>query len=196
MKTRVSFVSNSSSSSFLVSFNDFKAFDFLKESRGYETFSKDVEQNENNYERVKELLVNLFEKTVYNYEWYLQSKKRKTLFFDEINPMIGFISICRRLHNDNKEVYKIIEEAIEIAKQSVEKNQSIFDSNINALAQRFAELLCEEGKKHWKKMAVVGYADDDGYFGEYMEHDFMYGEVAGEEPKGFDEFSIIISNEH
>ena len=45
-------------------------------------------------------------------------------------------------------------------------------------------------------MSVVGYADDDGNFGEYMEHDFMYGEVAGEEPKGFDEFSIIISNEH
>ena len=42
MKTRAGYVSNSSSSSFLVMCNDDGVFDFLKRSYGYETFIGDM----------------------------------------------------------------------------------------------------------------------------------------------------------
>ena len=42
MKTRTGYVSNSSSSSFLVMCNDDGVFDFLKRSYGYETFIGDM----------------------------------------------------------------------------------------------------------------------------------------------------------
>jgi hypothetical protein len=198
MKTRNGFVSNSSSSSFLVMCNDDGVFDCLKESKGYKTFIGDVRSNINDKSRIIEFLADEYCGILDEYAWHLRNRDRR--FSDNnVKPFeLDFADICRRVHNENPKVNEIINEGARLEEEAVKDEEKGYADwgRIEELARQFAELLYEEAVRHWSIISVFGYSDNDGDFWDYMEHDFMYGELARKESKTFDDFAVVIKNEH
>lgn len=197
MKTRTGYVSNSSSSSFLVMCNDDGVFDCLKGSKGYETFIGDVRRHINDKSGIIGFLADEYCSILDEYAWHLGNKGRR--FSDkDANPLeLGFADMCSRIHNENPKVNELIEEGARLEEEAVKEGEGYADSErMEELSRQFAELLYEEAARHWSVISVFGYSDNDGDFWNYMEHDFMYGELAGRENKNFDDFAVIIKNEH
>ena len=197
MKTRNGFVSNSSSSSFLVMCNGDGVFDFLKGSKGYETFIGDVRRNINDKSRIIEFLADEYCCILDEYAWLLGNRDRR--FSDkDANPFeLGFADICHRIHNENPKVNEIIDEGARLEEEAVKDGEYYADcERMGELSRQFAELLYEEAVRHWSVISVFGYSDNDGDFWCYMEHDFMYGELARGESKTFNDFAVVIKNEY
>lgn len=202
MKCRFGYVSNSSSSSFLVCCNDRGVFDWLKGEDGvdksyYDCFKNDMENAENQSDKkILEFLKNKFYSILYEYEWYLENKDKRWYYREEMNPVLDFVSVCHKMHNDSDVVNKIVKLAVELAKKQVEENGYVSsDEVMDGYADQFAQLLLDEGKKHWKHISTFGYEDDCGDFGGFMEHNFMGLVLHGEQESGGD-YAALMIDEH
>ena len=203
MKTRNGYVSNSSSSSFLVCCNDLAEFDFLKSlgKRFYESFIKDMNSDENHGDDcIREFLSYEYERTLYEYRQWLRyrhdkSYSMRTLYEDYADPAIRLALTCHRLHNDSDEVKQIVQNGIDLSRATVPEQREWRDTQISELAVKFAELLIAEARKNWKIISEFSYADEDGEFWSTMEHEFM-GEVMHSEQESDGGYSVICHNEH
>ena len=195
MKTRNGFVSNSSSSSFLVMYNDFGAFDFLKESRGYETFIRDMNNDENKTDdRIREYLCEEYSHILNSYRWYCDRKKRGRLLSFDKNPLLEFSGVVHRIHADGEEVKGVIDEGVALSDGVAGTDVFMDWEKESQLAQKFADILLKDARKNWKHISVFEYSDDDGVG--YMEHEFMSGYLVDGERDGFEEFAVVVLNEH
>lgn len=203
MKTRNGYVSNSSSSSFLVCCNDLAEFDFLKSlgKKYYNSFIRDMNMDDHHGDdRIRDFLANEYERTLYEYRQWLRYRHDKsytmrTLYEDYADPALRLVMICHRLHNDSDEVKQLVQDGVDLARASVPEVQEWYDGKVGEMAVKFAELLLAEARKSWKIVSEFSYADEDGEFGWFMEHEFM-GEVMHSEQESNGGYSVVCRNEH
>lgn len=203
MKTRSGYVSNSSSSSFLVCCNELSEFDFLKEfgKKYYNQFMNDLkDEGHLADDKIREFLADEYERTLYEYRQWLRYRHDKsytmrTLYEDYADPALRLAMTCHRLHNDSDEVKQIVQDGVDLARASVPEVQEWYDGKVAEMAVKFAELLLAEARKSWKIVSEFSYADEDGEFGSFMEHEFM-GEVMHSEQESNGGYSVVCHNEH
>jgi hypothetical protein len=166
------------------------AFDFLKETNReeyYNSFIESVSKKENQ-DAIHAFLVNEYMNILYDYERYIEYHNKH--WWNEENPSLRFIDICKKLHA-NGEIHNIIFKGLKIARNKETYNP---DSNAGNLANSFADILVEQMKKDWNVASAFSYSDDFD-FGSYMEHDFMW-QVIANEPKHLGKYVAIARNEH
>jgi hypothetical protein len=172
--------------------NDDGVFDFLKRSKGYETFIRDVRKDIGDKSEIIEFLAEEYCGILDKYAWHLRNKDKRFADYN-VNPLFGLESICRRIHNENPKVNEIIDEGVAL---EIEGEGYVDCERIEELSRQFAELLYEEIVRHWSVVSMLEYSGNDGEFWDYMEYDFMRGELAKGESKTFDDFAVIIKNKH
>ena len=207
MKTRFGYVSNSSSSSFLVCCNDVDCFGFMRTGEGHDneshmTFTRDVNDPEHRDDaNVREFLAEEYKSVMYQYEYYLEYKDKKwyinMMGGVVVNPLFRFASLNGKLGCNNPEVSALESEGpklIDDFKAGKIGENAVWEA-IAEKAEKFADLLLAEAKKKWRIVSAFGYSDEDGDFWGYMEHEFM-GELAHCEQEHFGEYSVVTRNEH
>lgn len=190
MKQRGGFVSNSSSSSFLLCYNDKSDFDVLKNYEGYETFMDDLAPG--NEQAIVEFLHDQCESDLYSYRWYVESKNRGSIsFVFHRDASLELSEMCEKLGCQSEEINNVIKEGTDL----IEKDCENLDyDGISKIATKFAKLVYDGIKGKWKNLGIVGYSDNDGDFHGYMEHEFMSGIVPSHESSS--NYKIVIKNEH
>ena len=188
MKIRTSYVSNSSSSSFLVSWNSISDFDRIgRNTRGYNRFIKDVKEHNNNKKEILVFLQREFTDLVCGYYHHVCYGDR---FFNKYaNIRKDFKTLCEGLNCDAEGMQAFVNEAKKEIDGCVSNNGKYDSSKIGRMAQAFAYAVYETMYLRWRNMSVIEYFDD---VDSYMEHDFMYGIVSGKEG----EFGLRIRNNH
>lgn len=195
MKTRTGYVSNSSSSSFLVMCNDDGVFDFLKRSYGYEMFIRDLRKGINDKQGIIGFLADEYCGILDEYDWHIRNNGNR-FSGNDVNPLLGFAGICRRIHNENPRVDEIIDEGALLMAEAVKVDGYADGKRMEELSRKFAELLYEEVMRHWSVIGMLEYSGNDGDFWHSMENDFMRGGLVGGESEAFDDFAVIIKNRH
>ena len=190
MKMRTGFVSNSSSSSFLVAYDDFSVFDGLKGVNGYEDFRLDAMEPEAD-EDLREFFRGKLGREASGYEFGIEFHRQMMQYHQELvheeapSPQL-FIERTRchikkwmrgDLGKCPKEAQQIVEDVASLTRRRVEssdKNErkSLY-MQIQDKCQVFSEIMLNTVKPLWKYVHLVRYADDDGAIGDYMEHEFM-----------------------
>lgn len=186
MKSRFGYVSNSSSSSFLVACDDMDVFGFLALDRGYDAFMRDMTENGDD-KRIWEFLRDEFEHIIIRYSRYTD----KSGFWKGVynaDPSLQFEKIMRDLNVNDQNALDLIKKGKAMAETAMDYD------NLDELSARFADAVLRDAKDKWKILAVLHYSDDDGYFGDYMEHEFMYNRV-GSGCSGHN-YALVIRNEH
>ena len=178
-------MSNSSSSSFLVACNGMDAFDFLAQDNGYKAFMRDMSDGQDD-EKIREFLQEEFEHIITRYSRYADKSGFWKGVYDA-DPSLQFEKIMQDLKVDDANVLDLIKKGKEIA-----RTESYYD--LGALPVQFADAVLNGAKDKWRILAVLHYSDDDGHFGDYMEHEFMYGRVDGGSQSG--QYALVIRNEH
>lgn len=194
MKTRLGFVSNSSSSSFLVMYNDLSDFDELKQlcsaelKKEFDVFFGDVKDNQ-----TKDSWTLYFLSSLYGLilrEYALDRGFDFNLGFKK-HPQEKFDAICKTMNCDVEGIKPIIEKGIALVEKQDRYDMLDFD-DIEELGNAFAKAVFATAKLKWKYFSSFGYSDDDGDFWSYMEHDFM--DYVDEYQK--DNYGLLILNEH
>lgn len=196
MKCRFGYVSNSSSSSFLVCCDKIDSFDWLKsDDEGYESFLFNMQHEDNKSDqKIRQFLFDEYMDVLYEYEHFLLYKEKSWFHEQNVDPLLRLVSICHKLHSDSKEIPELIKKGMKTVEQSLESEAECEDV-LEELALKFANILLLEAKKHWLVISTFSYSDECGDFGSHMEHEFMYEIVHSEQESG-GEFSIIDRNEH
>lgn len=171
MKARIGFVSNSSSSSFLVSYHTIRDFDALKdEEKGYERFIKDVLEHEDNTEEVKRFLARKFDDVVNGYYHYVAYGYN---FCEWSNILGGFKKLCEDMNCDSEGIMKLAEKAKALVDSCDSNSSSSYykGEKYSQLEHAFVESAHAAMKQNWNHMSAFSYSDD---VDSYMEHEFMY----------------------
>ena len=186
MKKRTSYVSNSSSSSFLLLYRDESVFDFLKdEGEHYKTFIKDLRlkynEKEDKYElnSIKDVFKDEFEDVLAKCKKYYETNDEKDL------------DILSRIAVTDKTLTEVVKHALEI-QDAWDMDDDEFSGLRFQFGKRFVELM--NTSFNGLKLAYIGYSDNDGDFYCEMEHDFMWGRVV-REAKDHD-YEVYGINEH
>ena len=190
MKTRNGYVSNSSSSSFVVCFDDKKVFDFLEgENKYYETFMNDIDSESNSEEsKLVEFFHDYFIHILYNVE---HRRRYPDIKWWGRTPEEEFKDICEPVGAYNETAKNLFNEGVEKVRECAKENDLI-GWRADKTACKFAHLMIDEIRRKWKNVRVFGYSDEDGEFWSFMEHEFM-GFVAD---KGGDGYAVITRSEH
>ena len=192
MKTRFGFVSNSSSSSFLVMYNDLSDFDELKQicsaelEKEFGVFFGDVKDCP-----VKDAMY--FLSSLYGSilrEYALDRDFDFNLGFEKL-PREKFDAICKTMNCDVEGIKPIIEKGIALVEKYDSYDMLDFD-DIEELGNAFAKAVFATAQQKWKYFSSFSYSDEDGDFWSYMEHDFM--DYVDEYQK--DNYGLLILNEH
>lgn len=192
MKTRFGFVSNSSSSSFLVMYNDLSDFDELKQicsgelKEEFGVFFGDVKDCQ-----VKDAMY--FLSSLYGLilrEYALDRDFDFNLGFEKL-PQEKFDAICKTMNCDIEGIKPIIEKGIALVEKYDSYDMLDFD-DIEELGNAFAKAVFATAKLKWKYFSSFSYSDEDGDFWSYMEHDFM--DYVDEYQKN--NYGLLILNEH
>ena len=191
MKIRSSFVSNSSSSSFLLAFNDKSVFDFLKEDQGYKAFIQSLENKDSvSEESICDFLSEQYMHVYYQLDIYYHFDIRErygSACRDEKDAAEELTEDLSRIGGLTDKAKGLIDQCVATAKSGGD------DTDINNLAMQFADEVYGAIKDKWKNLSAFGYSDNDGEFWAYMEHDFMYHVSLHESPE---HFAMIERNEH
>ena len=171
MKARIGFVSNSSSSSFLVSYHTIRDFDALKsEKKGYKRFIKDVLEHEDNTEEIKRFLARKFDDVVNGYYHYVTYGDN----FCESSDILGeFKSLCADMNCDSEGIMKLAEKAKALVESCDPNASSSYykGEKYEQLEHAFVESAYAAMKQYWNHMSAFSYSDD---VDSYMEHEFMW----------------------
>lgn len=212
MKTRAGYVSNSSSSSFLVLYHDVSEFDNFSKFDGYETMLKDIKSNSMNIEKCKMHLEMEMNNKIYdliNIAWNRMNENNwpysATYFADAaFDDLIYFLN----LDQDEKagaflmdEFHsKLMEYADEhpVPENIDYKEQQKYRYKLKKFAEQHmpdvketASLLCDKMAEKGYQLSTIRYSDDCGC-GSYMEHEFMPFVKICPEAK----FHVNILNQH
>ena len=181
MKRRISYVSNSSSSSFLMCFNDRADFNSLKHSRkGYGRLMSDIDlqfgRGETDESELLEFLAREFDyvvdgyvdSKVYDEEWHQRRK--------DIQATYRFI--CEELGLDTADAQNLVDKAKSMVDEwDKTRNQKTYlrgldTKGLDKLSKDFAAIALDKMRGRWNHLFLVEYEDhtDDG---DYMEHRFM-----------------------
>ena len=194
MKIRTNYVSNSSSSSFLVAYNDISAFDSIKKYKGYKEFISDVEGEACDDEsKVKDFFVNKYHEILDSYMWNVRDRN---ILWKKESPTDEFKALCRKFGcEDDEDVQDAYIEGV----QNVELNAEAYCTGayydydeFEPLATKFADLLYEKMKQKFKNVSSFSYSDNDGDFYAYMEHDFMQALASDDD----DKYAVLSINNH
>lgn len=204
MIIRSSYVSNSSSTDYLVIYDDIAVFEFIKEVedcspltkglKGYEQFMHDLKGGSSSKAEVLDFLIDKYNEILDGFAWNLGLNSRGFSLFvrnDHANPIKDFIELCDKLGcGDDEGIRRAYTEAVqnmELDAGQYRDPSSCFTGGCSSLAESFARMVYEKIKR--KHVKVVGYSDEDGDFYCYMEHDFMKKLEASDED-GFAVFGV------
>ena len=201
MKTRTSFVSNSSSTSFLVGYNSANAFDGIKNVKGYNVFMKDIKDKRNmTSDEVFKFLESHFENLMMDYDNYLHFKD--THWGED--PKGDCDLICKKMHCSGLALDRInfiVAKGMMITENFQDKSNKSYGyeaycSELYRLSMEFAALVQSEAVHHWKHLSSIEYSDNDGSLNSYMEHTFMYESVLFQQDEDYSRYMVIDRNEH
>ena len=145
MKIRTSYVSNSSSSSFLILYKDLKDFDQLKAIKGYETFMKDLQDHKS-----KELCIAEIERFILNVVFEVEDN---CPVFKEPYPF---------------ESYDVVEMLMETAKVPVKKLDKLLLKYRELAEDYMGELLQVGLLDKIERCSLVGLEKEE--YDKYSEH--------------------------
>ena len=179
MKKRNNYVSNSSSTSFVLLYHDESEFDFMKtEGAYYERFIKDLHAEKDEYylTRAKDMFKDMFEETLLICKKYFETRDEK-----DFTTMIAKIAVS------DKKLKKIIKRAIEI-----QKDWNGDEDEFAGLRFQFGKTLVDklDASKDGLKLVYLEYSDNDGEFFCDMEHEFMPKIVKESEKRGYYSVSV------
>ncbi len=179
MKIRINYVSNSSSSSFLLIYRDESVFDFLKsECEYYDTFISGLKSSAKYMYDMRQMVKEQFEDVLSQCE-----KVFKGVENVKLDQLAAFAV-------KDKKLILIIKRALKIM-DSYERD----DDEFAGLRFRFADTLIKRMNKYGDvKIGYVSYADEDGEYWGDMEHEFMWGMVVNGSTSH--DYEIISKSKH
>lgn len=175
MQVRTSYVSNSSTSSFILLYRDESAFDFMKdEKKYYKRFMKDLNKkvDEDDLERLTYVLGWLFSKCLL--------KKCEKFFASNDEKDLGDDAIAKIAVKDTT--------LTAIVKKGIKIQDKIDEDEFSELREMFGQALIDTfgTSVDGMKVGYVEYSGEDGDVECYMENEFME-KVANEASKhGYD----------
>ncbi len=204
MKKRGEYVSNSSSTSFMVCYNsleDFSCLSDVNRIKYYETFMNDVKDKKNHDSTgVYDFLVHLCDDIVHDYKWDIDENDRKkkgqtwgsptedSILRDD--AIRRFSSVMDRLQSDNTLLMSYAESILNLVDKYNENEYDSFYDEIAYLERIFAKVAFDELRKHFAYASCFEYSDNDGEHWSYMEHEYMYNVLGNEEEGNYGAFSI------
>ena len=199
MKTRSGFVSNSSSSSFIVAYDDEGCFSFLKGIGGrggvyYSQFMSDVARNVDDAKALAEHLQEDYRMAVDDCWGYLEEEGNDAGYrLYPSDPMDNLLADARRLGVDSEAVRNVVERGAAHAREMHAQGMYTDGSVVEPLAVAYSDamLLALLGK--WAHVSVIGYADENGDFFSHMEHEFMRDVEEAANGRGY---AVVSRNEH
>ena len=189
MRSRFGYVSNSSSSSFLLAYDDLGQFDCVKKTRGYGSLLPLLERGNASEEEMVSFMEDYVGDCIYEYadsEWHnpRMAKDHGWLARRYEWSLVEHLMKCG-LDKSYAPVVKELEDAIgrhvrEIDHPTYDYELDRFDDMERMLALVMVDCLM---KRH-SRFAVVEFSDEDD-FGSYLEHEFMPGLMSYSEERGF-----------
>jgi len=177
MKTRASFVSNSSSSSFLVLYRDKDAFSELRHQEGYRTLIDDLGDSDDG--EIEHFLAGKFSIAMYDAsEIERDAREGMPVRSWRMDSRNGLNALASSLGGLTDETRKCLADGLEAAKALGrlpydDPGRRELHDVLDALKQKFAKSMLAKAREAWPHVCVLTYADEDGEYGNYMEHEFM-----------------------
>jgi len=187
MKIRTGYVSNSSSSSFLVVCKDSSVFDKFRDFNGYSNFIRDFNEKENVNNHPEDLIADFIMNEMYSHFEIFVSRAKGKYLDDEFMKIIQWYDLCQFFSYQEPELRKCRDEISVLGEKFVKKmkNNPKFDwldKNYNKFHAQYLEIedrahdiakkfLESDNVKGWIIKSLV-YADETAE-GSFMEHQFM-----------------------
>ena len=198
MRKRISFVSNSSSSSFLLGFNDLSDFDKLREfcykyddgKEYFDTFFEDVKNSDRKTPKnVRKFLIGIFERKIW---WHsFKHEYGESYYLFEKHPRDELAEIGIQMDANMEKLDPIMDEGIKLA-ESKKKGEMLDYEALHKISMKYAQEVYKSASKRWKNLVEIGYSDEDGEFWGDMEHMFMSNIMV----KQRDNYALVVYNQH
>ena len=197
MRKRISFVSNSSSSSFLLGFNDLSDFDKLREfcykyddgKQYFDTFFEDVKNSDRKTPKnVRKFLIGIFERKIW---WHSFKHEYGESYLFETPPRDQLAEIGIQMDANMEKLDPIMDEGIKLA-ESKKKGEMLDYEALHKISMKYAQEVYKSASKRWKNLVEIGYSDEDGEFWSNMEHMFMSNIMV----KQRDNYAIVVYDQH
>lgn len=181
MKTRSGYVSNSSSTSFLIAYNDIGVFECMKNERGYETMMKwikndGVPTSDEISEFFRELVESFANEYGESYYMELHPEKKRLFYYSSINWTLSD-EIGKYCLGDD--IDSLVEDFASSVKKTVENwgdDEEFYDWMVSEKIEDVIDMLVIQivnaVEKKWKHVWKTEVEDSDD-FGYYMEQKFM-----------------------
>ena len=188
MKIRNGYVSNSSSSSFLVIYKQESDFDKFKEFDGYQDFMDDLYgEDSSGFDFIVSVIDDYLYTMKSNFVNLITQQKNPN-YFEDIYARNIWIDLPYDFKYEDKSIMRKVEKLRKSSQISVEELEKCYRGfNVEKDAKKFVDFLKEKGYK----IKAMDYGDDTER-GAFMEHRFM--PFLAKSPEG--NFEIYIINNH
>lgn len=181
MKTRSRYVSNSSSTSFLIAYNDISVFECMKNERGYETMMKWIKNDDvPTSDEISEFFRDLVESFAdqYGESYYMKlHPEKKRIFYDYRMYWTLSEEIGKYCLGDG--IDSMVEDFASSVKKTVENwgdDEEFYDWMVSEKLEDVIDMLTIQivnaVEKKWKHIWRTE-VEDSNDFGYYMEQEFM-----------------------